>query len=199
MILNALIYHTGYQCLIQVQLHLNIHQYLLIPTTPFKICHLHIRMLSSSHSKCHSHMRPRNLHIAPTQNMSSTYNAKETIYFSSHSVSCKNMSSRYFGQFQNPLIIYQIEISSYETPASIHFFKNLPIVPVATLLKTNFKKTQFWQLNLLVNYLLDLSIATYCSQLIEFVITSFVTNRAFMSFLEVSFLPHKLSLIGKIK
>ena len=117
--------------------------------------------------------------------------------FSSHSDSYKCRSSRYFGQFQNPLIIHHIKNSSYETPA--YSFQNLPVAPITTLLKTNFKKMQFYQLNLLVNYLMDSSIATYRSQPIEFVKTSFVTNRAFMSFFEVSFLPYNLALIGKIK
>ena len=110
---------------------------------PFKICHLHIRMLSSSHSKCHSHMRPRNLHIAPTQNMSSTYNAKETIYFSSHSVSCKNMSSQYFGQFQKPLIIYQIR-DFWLRDTSIHtVFKTCLLYQLQPFLKQILRRCSF--------------------------------------------------------
>jgi hypothetical protein len=40
-------------------------------------------------------------------------------------VNCR--SSCYFGQFQNPLIIYQIEISSYEILISKRF-KTLPLL-----------------------------------------------------------------------
>ena len=131
MLLDILIYLHRFLCHNTSSTSYKYSPIFLIPTTPFKICHLHIRMLSSSHSKCHPHMRPRNLHIAPTQNMSSTYNAKETIYLAPTQFHV-NMSSRYFGQFQNPLIIYQIEISSCETPASI-CLQNLPVVPITTL------------------------------------------------------------------
>ena len=146
MLLNALIYHNGYQCLIQVQLHLNIHQYLLIPTTPFKICQLHIRMLSSSHSKCHSHMRPRNLHIAPTQNMSSTYNAKETIYLAPTQFHVKHVFSIFW---TIPKSFDQISNwDFYLRDTSIHtVFKTCPLYQLQPFLKQIFKKSQFWQLN----------------------------------------------------
>ena len=116
--------------------------------------------------KCHIHMRPRNLHIAPTQDMSSTHNAKETIYLSSHSVLCKTCL---LDILDNSKILWSyIKTRIQLRDTSIHtVFKNLPAVPITTLLKTNFKKTQFWQLNLLVNYLMDSSIATYRSQLLN--------------------------------
>src|SRR4051812_4082173 len=53
------------------------------------------------------HIRLGQYSQAPTQNMSSTY-IKFRKLLSSHSVSCKCMFPRYFGEFQNPLIINQI-------------------------------------------------------------------------------------------
>jgi hypothetical protein len=73
------------------------------------------------------------------------------------------MSSRYFGWFQNPLIIYQIEISSCEILISRRFTK-------LCLFLKKFKNSQFWEPNGF-NYLKDSSIATCCSQNIQFVHT----------------------------
>ena len=131
--------------------------------------------------------------------MSSTYNAKETIYFSSHSVSCKTCLLDIFGQFQNPLIIHQIR-DFHIRDSSIHMvFKTCPLYQLQPFLKQILRGRSFNNLILLVNNLKDSSITTYCSQPFEFVKTSFMTNWAFMSFFEVSFLPYNLTLIGKIK
>jgi hypothetical protein len=94
---------------------------LLIPTTPFIICHPHIRMSSSSHSKyvCYilwdkkaihnSHSEIWHVHIT----MRTLFNLAPTQFNVNHT------SSRYFRQFQNLLIMHQIEISRCKILISI--------------------------------------------------------------------------------
>ena len=110
-----------------------------------------------------SHIYDRKTHIAPTQNVSSIH--KTWRLFSSHSVSCKCRSSRYFDQFKNSLIIHQIENSIYETLASIWFTKPACCTGYNSSSTRKLKNTQFCQpFTNASKYLTDSSIATYRSQ-----------------------------------
>jgi len=119
---------------------------------------------------------------------------------SSHSVYCKCRSSRYFGQikksFDHPtnrefqlrdISIYMIDKTCLLYRLQ-HFFKRI------------LRRRSFDNLLLIASdYLIDSSIATYCSQPFEFVKNNLCDKSSFMSFFEVSFLPCNLAVIRKIK
>jgi hypothetical protein len=55
--------------------------------------------------------------------MPSTYNDEKLFNLAPSQYNVNSRSSQYFGQFQNPLIIHQIEISSFEILISKRFTK----------------------------------------------------------------------------
>jgi hypothetical protein len=113
--LSTFIYLHRIQCL-------NIYKSNFIKTT--LICQPHIQMSLSSHSKCQPHMSSK-ASIAPTQNMSSTYNSSRRLFhLNSHSVYCKLPAILIFWTF--PKIHWSsinLKISFHEILISNWFIK----------------------------------------------------------------------------
>lgn len=129
--------------------------------------------------------------------MSSTYNIRKL--FSSHSVSCKCRSSRYFGQFQNSLIIpsnreFQLrDTSIHMIDKTCLLYRLQPFFNAE--LEENAVLTIFYQLPVNTQ---NSSIATHRSQPFEFVKTFFVTNRALCLSLKFHFFLVTLQLLGRL-
>ena len=88
-------------------------------------------------------MRPRNLHIAPTQNMSSTYNAKETIYLAPTQFHVKHEPIDILDNSKNPLIIHQIQDFQLRDTSIHTVFKTCPLYQLHPFLKQILRTRSF--------------------------------------------------------
>jgi hypothetical protein len=121
--------------------------------------------------------------------MSLTYNDEKLLASTQFNVNQR--SYRYFGQFQNPLIKHQIEISSCEILISKRF-KTLPLL-IQILRTCNFDNL----LDLIIQK--TLALLHFVVNLLNLSEIHFCDKSSFSCLsLEVPFLPHNLALFEKI-
>src|SRR3954465_13881723 len=111
------------------------------------------------------------------------------------------MFPRYFGSVQDPLVINQIENSGYETLVSICFPKPSCCTNYNTSSNAGFEEVTVL-ITIWINrseYPIDSSIATYCSQPIEFVRNNLCDKSILISSLMFTFIPYNSEVIFNIK